>query len=267
MLNTYQAGAEVSITFALPIANGSAIEPSSASYRVVDELDVEVQASTSFSVASGVSEVTIAIPAATNNLAGSDTRGYRSVEVTFIDGTSYIVSDAYLLAGRVQLVTMQNSFQTVGQIEMLASSIPGLDGWNIATQSDKIAAAETAYAGLCKMRYRFKEDLPASRFTRDSFLGDGYTYVDEIANASVEAFNAFPEKFKIALRRAQLIEADTLLGGDPIHTKRQEGIITETIGESKIFLMNRPPIDRPVSPAAMREIKRFVHTAVKLTRV
>jgi hypothetical protein len=79
-------------------------------------------------------------------------------------------------------------------------------------------------------------------------------------------WNTYPPRFQNALKRAQMLEANSILGGNQIADKRRDGIISETIGESKIFLNNRPPLRTPVTREALEALYGYLYYQSRVGR-
>lgn len=79
-----------------------------------------------------------------------------------------------------------------------------------------------------------------------------------IRNLNETQFNALPSKFTRAIKRAQLIEANIILGGDVVGKKRQDGIISETIGESSAFFNSKPYLNLPISRQSYEELRTYI---------
>jgi hypothetical protein len=68
------------------------------------------------------------------------------------------------------------------------------------------------------------------------------------------------------LKKAQLVEADEILNGDPSIKARQRGLISETVGESSQFYRQGMPLDLPIAPAAMKYLQRWVRFGARIAR-
>jgi hypothetical protein len=83
---------------------------------------------------------------------------------------------------------------------------------------------------------------------------------------SVESFDLLPAGFLRAIKRAQLIEANVILGGDVVGRKRQDGILSETIGESSASFSDKPFLNLPISRQAYEELRRYIVIRIGVAR-
>jgi hypothetical protein len=208
--------------------------------------------------------MTAVIPSNLN--ATDEQRAARTVvlEVTNADASKTIHETTYLIEAAAVLKIATNSFQTYEQaIVTRAGFGQMLPGWEVNQKSRRCAALETAYLRLCQMTYKFpyidrdnqEYDLTNPLFEYDDGI---YRTILRMVEINFEEFETFPKVFVAALRRAQLIEADIILGGDVVGSKRSLGIQSETIGEAKMFFRPGSPLDLPVSRAAFKELSGFV---------
>ena len=66
--------------------------------------------------------------------------------------------------------------------------------------------------------------------------------------------------------RGRLVWPIRDLGGDVIGKRRQEGILSETTGESSMMFNSRPALDLPICRAAYRELAGYIYRRVGLVR-
>lgn len=246
MNGVFLAGQQINAV--VPVTNefGDALPVVEIQYRLIDHNDAILIASTNFEgYVSGDQEIEIQIPADKNVLTSPNTREVRVLDV-WIKTTVGIVrkSFEYIIEAESVLVENVNSFMAYGKCVLTASEIPRLVGWNDATKEERITALIRARMNICSLC--FKDCV-----VRD--LKD-----DEWASLDKE--------FKDALRRAQVIEADFLLGGDERGEFRRQGVMSMTNGESKQFFRPAAPIEGVVCKAAMKELARWVVTTKKIAR-
>jgi hypothetical protein len=88
----------------------------------------------------------------------------------------------------------------------------------------------------------------------------------KLRGMSVESFDLLPAGFLRAIKRAQLIEANVILGGDVVGRKRQDGILSETIGESSASFSDKPFLNLPISRQAYEELRRYIVIRIGVAR-
>jgi hypothetical protein len=99
-----------------------------------------------------------------------------------------------------------------------------------------------------------------------------------LMNLTEEERSALPSDFMYALRTAQLVHADSLLGGDPstlesqTMRKRRAGIVEEQVGEAmrRYAPMARPSsgpgIRQSLDPRVLEALSGWLYDAVRIAR-
>lgn len=289
-MELYLAGTAVALTVPLQDRNGNALEISSIEYRIVKQDGSEVLARTALTSFAGGTDALIEVPAGLNSIAAVDPatitaaqidsvtiREIRTVELFLIDlaGNTVLLTKSYALEPADTLFAGLNSFQTFSQAELVALDIPGLNAWAGANEKDKIAALIESRLRICQLRFNLLN-------SNVNFGQDNLNYVPEGAYPTPYArmfmFNGnlalitpsnyarLPPRFRAALCRAQVAEADSLLGGDPVDVRRQEGLMLESIGEVKQMFRPGKPIELPVSKRALKYLSPFVSFSQRIGR-
>lgn len=267
MLPVYIEGSDVVVTQTLPVKSGVAIVPTSVEYAVFDETGASITVRTSVpGYAAG--DIVLEVPFSANILQSDKNRGLRTVEFyinTAGDG-EFKTRQRYILQNYEVLDLPVNSFQSLEQAFLVAAEIPELVGWNAAEENQKIAAMITAHQQICRLSFRFYKDDGVQLDYSYRANPNDYTYVPRMRLITLSDWNQFPSRFQNALQRAQLFEADTMLAGDPVRDKRLNGIISETVGESKMFFNNRPPISMPVSRKSLEALAGYFYYNNRIAR-
>lgn len=292
-MNIFLAGTSVALIIPLADRSGNLLAVDAVSYRVVDHTGKEVVALTpltSFTV--GDTEATITVPGAINNIVGIPTyitgqqidafqvREARTVELLLTIATNTILlSQAYALEPTDPLVVGINSFQTFAQSELCALDIPNLAAWNVATDGDKIAALVDARSHINQLNFwmmnsnaNWGQDtlnfVPEGQYLTPYAAGGGHAFLfnGNLALLTPTQFQKLPVRFLMALSKAQVAEADSILGGDPVSERRKEGLLLESIGEVKQMYRSGKPLDLPVSKRALRYLSQFVSFSKRIGR-
>jgi hypothetical protein len=262
-MNTFLAASDVALTFPLLDSQGQTLSPTAASYRVFDENDVALCDVTLIDPV--VDPLTVTVSALLNTLPDYSARGYRRCEVTVttMAGIVALVPQEYLVqpTETARLIPGTNSYQTIRRAELEALDIPGLDGWQGATSDQRIAAMIQARKNLGQIRYRYHHFL-----NRQSVIFPEFAAYS-INQLTQTQYWTLPLDFRVALERAQIMEADDLIGGDPATEARRLGIVSETIGGSTTMYSQNRPIRRIACEKAMKEIARFTVNHIRLSRV
>ena len=267
----YPANTPASFTIPLTDGAGNPVSPVTVTWNVLDEDGGQLNDSAVIlNVAPGTTSIEINVPSDLNALVEGQIRGVRVVAIDF-DGLGLSTSVSYMVERTAALVVMTNSFQTyerglVTRAE-LGQALPAFDS---AVKNRQVAALETAFRKLCRIQYKFAlSGDPRNYVNWDEEIGVDhriYRVVRDISLITPDEFAAFTDGFKSALRRAQIVEANAVLGGDPITEKRLSGIVSETVGESSMFLKSAAPLTLPVSRAAFTELTGYVYRRFALAR-
>jgi hypothetical protein len=275
-MNTYLAASDVKLTMPIVDGSGNAVTPIAASYRVQDENGTDVVALSPVTMpgaggtsgakvvvgADGSASVVVSIPAALNGFTQNMLRGMRRVDVTVDTGAGQVLfTQSYLLEGGAPLVPGTNSFQTFDKAELVALDIPNLDGYKGATREERLAALIQARLNLGQMRYRYRWSQNWQNFIFPEFA------VYSVIQLTQAQYMTLPIDFRQAIERAQILEADDLLGGDPVLAKRTQGIVSETIGTSTTTFSSVRPAHQLICPRAMHCMARYVVKRIRVAHV
>lgn len=286
-MDLFLAGTNVVIQAPLTDRRGLALAPTAVAYRVVDETNTELLARTpATGFVLGATEVQIAIPAALNQLGAApeystqSSRGLRQIELflTLADGNEVAVSFAYGIEPLDVLSPGVNSFQSYAAACLIALDIPDTPGWDAASEDDRAAALIEARWNLCKLNYTLlnsnlnfgqnslnwvPEGLYRSKYvaTAGLFMFDGNL---ELLNA--DQFASLPTRFKAALCKAQIAEADAILFNDPVMKKRLQGLLSDAVGETRQTFRQMGPARLPASARALSYVSYFTSFSPRIGR-
>lgn len=227
-------------------------------YMVVDEEGGVIVARTSLpGITSSTTDVTITVPAVSNALPVGKTIVARSVTLlitgTGLAGGLAAKKVSYAITALDRLPAPGASFQSLISADMLASDIPGLPSWAVATDEQKTGALMEARNRMVQMRYYWIPEDYMRRVSSHIELNEYW-----FNTMSTSEWATMDSQFKTALRRAQLIEADFLLTDDPDAAMRSAGVINNKIGESSKTFVSTRASKSPICPRAMTVIARFL---------
>lgn len=248
-MQVYLGDQDTTLTIPLADKDGNLIEALTCEYRVIDQDEVVLVAKTTLDtfVASDV-EATVTVLAA-NNALGTAARALRLVELylTTASGVTTLAHE-YIIEAPSVLEAGTNSFQNYPTALLVGYEIPNLPAWSLASKDEKIVALKAAWRNFSRIGLRFlDESIDITKLSKTSFL----------------ALNA---EYREALSRAQVIEADYLLGGDETGDLRRSGVMSATVGESSQFFRTTKPLETALCKRAMKEIARYIITTVKVGR-
>ena len=266
-MQTFLAGTDVTVVIPFKDLNGTDVVPTGLSYRVSGQGGDVLLADTVLPLPTGA-EVEIKIDGALNQI--DPLMDARIVTLSMMTNAGIVEVEAvYLLAKATRLAIMVNSFQTMAQAHLEAAQMPNLVGWAGATDVERATALVEAFRRLTRLGYRIRrpEDLDAQNVIRD-FVDTKtieprlWPVIDEERWLS----SLYTDEFRLALRRAQVAEANEILRGDRVNEKRRSGLLSETIGESSMMFRVGKPLDLGISAAALQYVTGFVQTRMTLTR-
>lgn len=262
MVPTYPENTDVAVVVDFPQIDGASITPTAIGYIVMDERGTVVRAREE-AIADGET-VSVVIPASANALPATGViRGLRSVRFVFTtDAGTYTADKRYIIETANKLIPMFNSFQTYEEAVVTRLDLPDLDGWDVATEENHIPALITAHDRMCRASFRYRLAQNSVEYDEKQM----YWYINSMRERTPQDFADFPVNFQIALRRAQIYEADSILSGDPVGDKRLDGVVSETIGEAKMFFNNKPPIRTPMCRKAMEVLAPYLYRANRIGR-
>jgi hypothetical protein len=255
-MNAYLAAQDAFVTVAVPE------DATEYHWRLVDQDELALIPESELTAVTGDPELTIEIPADKNTLTAGAVRALRMVEVFFSSPTGVRkVTVEYVIEAEHTLVVNVNTFQTYGEAVLGGYELFSLPGWAGATKIDRAAALVAARRNISQLRFRYVFDAYQDRI--ENTFG-----VSDLTMIAKSTWDALPADFKEALKRAQIIEADYLLtGGDnAVDAKRRMGIISETVGESSMFLRAARPLEQAVCKRAMKELSKYIVNRVRITR-
>lgn len=289
-MDIFLAGTPVALTVALQDRNGNALDVASIEYRVVKQDGAEVVARTPLASFGGGSEAVIEVSAGINAVAEINpatitagqidaffVRESRTVELFCTDatGNTVLLTKTYALEPAETLIAGLNSFQSFSQAELVAMDIPQLTGWNTSNEKDRIAALIEARLQICQLRFNIINSNVNWGQDNLNYVPEGayptpyagmFMFNGNLALITPSNFVKLPPRFKLALCRAQVAQADAVLGGDPVDVRRKEGLILESIGEVKQMFRGGKPLDLPVSKRALKYLSPFVSFSQRIGR-
>ncbi len=263
MTAVYQHANEVTVILAYSDDDGNAVTPVSVAYRVLDAVNAEIVASTAVSFTAGDLQASVVVSKLANTLTNS-VRDMRTVEVTITtDAGNLIKTESYIVQRGARLQVSENTAQTYEEAVLNGLDMPQAIGWAAKDKIAREAALIEAYHRLDKLNYKVRgvNEGDMSRLkTAD------VTYIDSLLGLTAEELADLDTNFLIALKKAQVIEADTILNGDVIDNHRRSGLMSQTVGESSQMFRPGKPLIMPVSARTLRYLTGYVDHTIALGR-
>jgi hypothetical protein len=267
-MESFLAGTNVTVSIPLNDLAGNALVPTSLTYTVTDEAGVEVIASTILAFTSGDSTAEITVPEASNALPTNVTVAGRVVNLVVDTATgTYPLEAGYIIRAASLLLPLKNSFQNWNQAQVTLVQMQNLNFFASASREAAEGAMIEAFTRLRAFTFVITEEFDAME--QISWPGETETWritFDDWTEMTNAEFATYPATFRNAIFRAQIAEANDILGGTTPDDRRRLGIQSETIGESSMFFRPSKPIELGCSVTAHRYLKRYIVRSVKLGR-
>jgi hypothetical protein len=266
-MQAFQAESDVTISIPLTDLSGTNVVATALSWRLLDNLNTEVVAWTNIAVPSGNS-VAITVLAVNNQLSAGIPTGARTIELLITTASGSIQkSSSYLLKSRQQLIVLVNSFQTLTQAEVEATTLFDIDAWNAAIDDSKTLALIEAFRRLTLFAYFVpRSDNSPTIISWNSGAGE-YIKSSRWKTMTEDTYStAYPETFQATLRRAQVIEANSVLKKDPLAYRRRSGVIEDEVGESRMKFGDIKSLDLGVSRRTIEELSGYIVLRQTITR-
>lgn len=263
-MNSILTGQNLTLTIPLVDSSGVPLTATAVAYRVIDQDEVElvVQTPVPGYVAPAANAV-VTILAANNNV-GTAQRALRVVELFVTTASGMVVVTAeYVIEATSIIVVGVNSLQTYPAAVMCGYEQPNLTAWQSASRVERANALIAAYRNLGKLVLRYVNTEITADQTR---LVTPYTQDYNITTLTKDQLLTLEKVYLDALCRAQVIEADYLLGGDEADGLRRSGIMSMTIGESSQFFRTTRPFEGAICRRAMKEIGQYIVRSIAIGR-
>jgi hypothetical protein len=250
-----------SATVSAPV--GALVTLSAFVFEVIDQNGLVKQVSAAGTVTSAAAPfgIQMNLDAATNTLAVGETRAIRQIRVTmtFSDTSVYTATINYIVRSD-GLIVGENSFMNELEAELLATDMHDLAGWSAATSENRRTALISAYEAICRMQFIYDEDTAnQSTITWDGDTPGSESDLDELDAAKLALL---PPEFFESLKKAQLYQANYVLGGEPEQQAIESGVFSRTVGESsQMFRPGMKPIEFPVCKRAMKALHGYTTVA------
>lgn len=208
------------------------------------------------SIEGGEYRYAVIVPASFNSVGEFN---YRLVSLPYVDAESsqtFTATQDYVVSAK-RLTEQQNSFQSHAQVRLQQSKmISDLPLLQSATEEQFVQAMSSAYQRMKSLPILF------------SIIRDDPAAQDEVGMQSYTAdeWQRIPFDELEKCTRAQLIEANVILGGDPIGDRRRAGLISDSSGESAQFFRSGKPLQVSVTRQALQELGGLLQWSQRVGR-
>lgn len=185
------------------------------------------------------------------------------LSVTDASGVKNIYSHRYVVNARSEPEIPSKTFQSIPDAIILAMDIHGVDSFLEADERGQMTAMIEAARRISLLNF-------------EVYFGDEQEYLydsKEVSHATgirgltLDQFNNLPDELISAIKSAQVVEADEILGEyGEIAKRRAQGLMSESVGESSQMYQSGKPVDWPVSRRTMSFLAPFVRMTKKVGR-
>ncbi|MGZ8172587.1 MAG: hypothetical protein ACXWT0_01665 [Methylobacter sp.] len=267
-MKTVETGANAAFVIDLVDTGGSIIDATALTYALYDGSNAVVIAETavtSFAVGDATASLTIA--GSYHQITGAAAQSRLLVlRATAANGDIIRLNIPYLVLG-APLAFMSRSYQTYQDAELTAYGLPNLDAWNLASEQEKTRALMEAFDRIGRLA--FSVSYHSADVVTSIAPQYGMWQLSTIADLNTftpAEMDLLPAEFIAALKRAQVIEADVIMGGDEVAQKRENGLLSETVGESSTMWRSGRPLSLAVSKRTLKALSGYVSFGVRVGR-
>ena len=221
----------------------------SAKIIITDGLDFELDSHDLLETDLASGNYTFFIDEDVNDI-GSLSKDFRTVTFTETDsdGIETETEQLYYLFPKAILVVSENSFGTLNEVLLLTPLVSNLRGWDSVDQKMKVAAMSEAYDQVSSfpLKSYFKNKYPSD------YTGDNWSELSS--------------KIRLDFLKAQLIQADFLLGGSPEEKFRNQGMISRSVGESTSFFRTSFKLNLGICDRSYQYINKYIEKNISIAR-
>lgn len=273
-LGAYKSGEAVSLMFTLNV-----LDAVSASYSlkdgrgnlVADDVPVEFEA--------GQMAITVVVPAEQNTLVDRE-RDLRRLILKVNDGSiKHLTDQMYVLMADFELSVPAMSFSTIADAQMQA--IDMLNGDSLLSDGESLMRKRLIEATrrIKTMPFSLRRifgigfdgyDRPQNRLnvSTASLCSDSHITGDLVDWEEVDEqqFAAFPDDFKKALMLASIGEASEIANGNDVASAREDGILSESIGETTNMYRTGKSAPKTVARSTWRLLSKYTNNRIIVRR-
>ena len=273
-LGVYKDGDDVTLRFSLDVMSAT-----SASYSVKDASGNIVTSGVDVPVSDGQMFVTVTVPGAINAL-GERERDLRRVTLSVDAGGAFITKEQqYIVLRSFELSVPKQSFISIGEAQLQA--IDMLNGGSLLTggEGDLRRQLIEATKRIKSMSVSIRRiygmdwddyDLPKNMLQTSTlpfrWAGQYTSDIVDWDKLTDDDFMEFPEAFRNALALAVVNEASEIAGGSDIQRAREDGIVSESIGETTMAYRQGKGAVSIVAKTTWRMLLKYMDNRVIVRR-
>lgn len=273
-LGVYKDGDDVTLRFSLDVMNATL-----ATYSVKDARGKIITSGVNVPVTDGQMFVAVTIPGSVNALEERE-RDLRRVTLSVDAGGVFINKEQqYIVLRNFELSVPGQSFISIADAQLQA--IDMLNGGSLLSGSEGdlrrqlIEATRRVKSMSFSVRriygidwddYDRPQNMLATSTLPFRWAGQYASDIVDWSKLSDEDFMEFPESFRSALALAVVNEASEIAGGNDIQRAREDGIVSESIGETTIAYRQGKSAVSTVSRTTWRILLKYMDNRVIVRR-
>ncbi|ELD1608234.1 hypothetical protein HVX40_24295 (plasmid) [Escherichia coli] len=271
-IDTYRSGEAVSLSFAFNV-----LDIQSAIFTVKDSVGNTLVDGESIDITEGQMAIPVVVSSEHNQLSDKE-RDLRYVTVTAVaSGLTHEERQMYVLLNSFELSVPDQSFATVADAQMQA--IDMLNGDTLLVDGEgmmrKRLIEATKRIKTLQFSIRKIMRIDVQRYDRPqnmlnvSELPWIPAYGNDVINwdlMSPEQFTALPEYFKQDLMLAAITEACEIANGNDVASAREDGLLSESIGETTNMYRTGKSANVRVSRTTWRSLMKYIDNSMIVRR-
>ena len=273
-LGVYKDGDDVTLRFSLDVMSAT-----SATYSVKDARGKIITSGVNVPVTDGQMFVAVTIPGSVNALEERE-RDLRRVTLSVDAGGVFINKEQqYIVLRSFELSVPGQSFISIADAQLQA--IDMLNGGSLLSGSEGdlrrqlIEATRRVKSMSFSVRriygidwddYDRPQNMLATSTLPFRWAGQYTSDIVDWSKLSDEDFMEFPESFRSALALAVVNEVSEIAGGNDIQRAREDGIVSESIGETTIAYRQGKSAVSTVSRTTWRILLKYMDNRVIVRR-
>ena len=273
-LGVYKDGDDVRLSFSLDVMSAT-----SATYSVKDARGKIITSGVNVPVTDGQMFVAVTIPGSVNALEERE-RDLRRVTLSVDAGGVFINKEQqYIVLRSFELSVPGQSFISIADAQLQA--IDMLNGGSLLSGSEGDLRSQLIEAtrrvksmsfsvrriyGIDWDDYDRPQNMLATSTLPFRWAGQYTSDIVDWSKLSDEDFMEFPESFRSDLALAVVNEASEIAGGNDIQRAREDGIVSESIGETTIAYRQGKSAVSTVSRTTWRILLKYMDNRVIVRR-
>lgn len=272
----FESGKPVNVEITLDV-----LDASSASWSIFDAAGHPVVSDMPLAITQGDLSVAFQVPGAHNQLEDGKKRDLRRVEVTVVTtGGLHVTHDrTWVLIASFELDVPAQSFIPLLEAKLAAIDLIGCDSFLTSNDGARRQALIEASSRIRALPFSWRKvlgidyddydrpqnqlnvvDIPWGR--AGQYRHDRLSFTD----MTPEDYEGLPEGFVQALQQACLSEAVAILKGDDVAAARDEGLLSESIGETTNMYRTGRTAQQAISRKSWRLLAQYTDNRVIIRR-